>query len=147
MLSKDQVVCGFVDAVLSLNLKEFEGESREAMIMDLNEHTAEDEEGRSVVMAIAQHFFDMGVSSVKPCTTGLTEDGDFILDAANAGELAAHDDATNGILAAVEAILSGKDDGSGVANEPWESIRRGILSLVSVSRQINNAASQKHDSV
>jgi hypothetical protein len=30
----------------------------------------------------------------------------------------------------VQNILDGKDDGRGIANEPWESLRRKLLELV-----------------
>lgn len=61
--------------------------------------------------------------------TGLDPFMGFILEAANEGELAAHDDACLGMMGAIERLLDGKDDGSGVSSQPWEGIRRRLLAL------------------
>ncbi|MGL6289245.1 MAG: hypothetical protein ACRC2H_00995 [Silanimonas sp.] len=34
-----------------------------------------------------------------------------------------------GAVAAIQSILDGSDNGSGVANEPWESARRKLIAL------------------
>ncbi len=39
------------------------------------------------------------------------------------------DDAIAAICLKINQILDGKDDGRGVANEPWESVRRRLLNL------------------
>lgn len=64
-----------------------------------------------------------------PQLTGMTDQG-FVLDAANPGELAAYEDGCNGMMDALRRILDGEDDGTGVANEPWEGLRRRVLALV-----------------
>lgn len=61
--------------------------------------------------------------------TGLTPMG-WVIDAATEGELAAYDDGCNGMMASLKRILDGEDKGAGVANEPWESLRRRVIALV-----------------
>lgn len=56
------------------------------------------------------------------------------LEGMNADELAAYDYGCAGANAAILAILDGKDTGAGVANEPWESIRRRLLALVAAAK-------------
>lgn len=60
----------------------------------------------------------------------------FLLDGATKGELAAYDQGSGEALAAVLGVLNGQDDGSGVANEPWEGVRRRLLNLVSVAAEV-----------
>lgn len=54
----------------------------------------------------------------------------FFLDAANEAELAAYDHAVYGMIAAVNDILDGRDDGRGTSNEPWESLRRRLIAFI-----------------
>lgn len=61
--------------------------------------------------------------------TGLSEMG-WIIEGGTAGELAAYDQGCGEMMAALERILDGKDDGAGVANPPWEPLRRRVLALV-----------------
>ena len=62
--------------------------------------------------------------------TGVDPDMGFILEAANKGEIAAYDYGCEGMMAALQDVLDGKDDGAGVANEPWQSLRERVLQLV-----------------
>lgn len=63
----------------------------------------------------------------------------FLLDAATAGELAAYDQASMECLAAVTEILDGKKfSGAGVANEPWETVRRRLINLVAENQHARN---------
>ena len=52
------------------------------------------------------------------------------LEDMNPDELAAYDYGCAGANDAILSILDGKDTGAGVANEPWEGIRRRLLALV-----------------
>ncbi len=65
-------------------------------------------------------------------TTGVI-DGHWYLDAANAGELAAYDYACQESLNAVTYVLNGNDDGHGIANLPWEPVRRRLLKLIATA--------------
>lgn len=51
-------------------------------------------------------------------------------------ELDAYDYGCSSSLGAVNRILDGKDSGHGVANEPWESVRRKILALMANQKPI-----------
>lgn len=62
--------------------------------------------------------------------SGWTEESGLVLDFANRVELSCYDQGSAECMAAVQEILDGKDRGDGVANEPWESIRRRLISLV-----------------
>lgn len=63
----------------------------------------------------------------------------FLLDAATVGELAAYDQASMECLAAVTEILDGKKfSGAGVANEPWETVRRRLINLVAENQHARN---------
>jgi hypothetical protein len=61
--------------------------------------------------------------------TGLTPIG-WIMESATEGELAAYDSGCNEMMTGLARILDGKDDGAGVANQPWEGLRRRVLGLV-----------------
>lgn len=52
------------------------------------------------------------------------------IDDMTPGELHAYDMAVAEGMAAVLHVLDGKDEGDGVANEPWEPVRRRLLALV-----------------
>ena len=62
--------------------------------------------------------------------TGLDPEMGFILEGANAGELAAYDYAVLSHCAATLHILDGKDHGHGSNNEPWASVRKRLVELV-----------------
>lgn len=62
--------------------------------------------------------------------SGWTEESGLAIEAANRVELSCYDQGSAECMAAVQQILDGKDRGDGVANEPWESIRRRLISLV-----------------
>lgn len=78
--------------------------------------------------------------------TGLTPMG-FILDAANAGELAAYDYGSAEMQAALTRILDGKDTGAGVCREPWETLRRRVLALVQRDAQTGRAVQMAIDAL
>lgn len=52
-----------------------------------------------------------------------------VLDGMSKSEYEAYDYGCTSIMDAVTKILDGKDAGLGTANEPWESLRRRLLSL------------------
>lgn len=56
------------------------------------------------------------------------ETGDF-MDAARPSWWRGNDHGIRMICALANLILDGKDDGSGVAGEPWESTRRRLLAM------------------
>jgi hypothetical protein len=60
-------------------------------------------------------------------------------DAAHPAWWRGHDHTTQTFCQAVNDILDGKDDGHGVANEPWESVRRRLLATQSLQRRIEAA--------
>lgn len=66
--------------------------------------------------------------------SGLTDMG-WIMEGATEGELAAYDQGCAESMCAVERILSGKDTGEGVCNEPWQSLRMRLIALVRESRR------------
>lgn len=68
--------------------------------------------------------------ALAPAPSGLDPQMGFLLDGANAGELAAYDYGCAQSMDAVQRVLDGKDDGRGVANAPWEPLRRRLLALV-----------------
>lgn len=49
-------------------------------------------------------------------------------------ELDAYDYGVMGAVNAIDNILSGKDTGEGVSNEPWESRRRKLIALVNAPK-------------
>jgi hypothetical protein len=53
------------------------------------------------------------------------------LEGMNADELAAYDYGCAGMIDALTRILDGKDTGQGVANPPWEPLRRRVIALAS----------------
>ena len=61
--------------------------------------------------------------------TGLSAEMGFDLECANAGEFAAYEHGCAEMMSALRRILDGEDTGQGVANEPWESLRRRVLEL------------------
>lgn len=61
--------------------------------------------------------------------TGLTDQG-WMIEAASKGELAAYDEGCAQMMAALKNVLDGKDKGEGACNEPWESLRRRVVTLV-----------------
>jgi hypothetical protein len=67
--------------------------------------------------------------------TGYDEEMGFLIDAANKGELAAYEFGCQGMMAALERILTGKDTGAGVSNPPWEALRRQVIALVARANQ------------
>jgi len=60
---------------------------------------------------------------------GWTKEMGFILEGANADEIAAYDCGCTESLAAFTKILDGRDTGAGTSNEPWESVRRKALAM------------------
>jgi hypothetical protein len=52
-----------------------------------------------------------------------------LLEGMNGDELAAYDYGGRSMMAALRAILDGQDRGTGVANEPWQSLRARLLAL------------------
>lgn len=64
--------------------------------------------------------------------TGVVPELGFMIEIANAGELAAYDYAVSSHCVATLAILDGKvkEPGVGVCNEPWGSVRKRLLDLV-----------------
>ena len=40
-----------------------------------------------------------------------------------------HDQTVSSLCQQINKILDGQDDGRGVANEPWESVRRRLLKI------------------
>lgn len=70
--------------------------------------------------------------------TGLTDMG-WVIDAATKGELAAYDQGIAESIQAVTKILDGKDAGAGIANRPWEPLRRRLLALVAQSAPLQQA--------
>lgn len=69
-------------------------------------------------------------AEVPPTRSGWDPEVGFILEAANEGELAAYESAACGMMGALAEILDGKDDGAGVSNDPWETLRRRVLALM-----------------
>jgi hypothetical protein len=67
------------------------------------------------------------------------------MEAATKGELAAYDQGCGEMMDALRRILDGKDSGAGVANEPWESLRRRVLALVASSPAAGGAPQDKID--
>lgn len=74
--------------------------------------------------------------ALAPAPSGLDPQIGFLLDGANAGELAAYDYGCAQSMDAVQRVLDGKDDGRGVANAPWEPLRRRLLALVASRRAV-----------
>ncbi|MEJ8837795.1 hypothetical protein [Ramlibacter sp. AN1133] len=62
--------------------------------------------------------------------TGFDPEMGFVLDAANAGELAAYESGCAGMMEALQRILDGEDTGAGASTAPWEGLRRRVLKLV-----------------
>ena len=62
--------------------------------------------------------------------TGVVPELGWMIDLANAGELAAYDYAVHEHCRAVAHILDGKDQGHGSNNEPWASVRKRLVELV-----------------
>lgn len=62
------------------------------------------------------------------------------LEAATEGERAFYDLATAQAMQAVVAVLYGVDTGAGVASEPWESVRRSLLKLISQTKMQDDEA-------
>ena len=72
--------------------------------------------------------------------TGLDPEMGFILEGANAGELAAYEFGCDGMMASLKAILDGKDHGHGANHEPWGTLRRRVLALVAQAADQKDAA-------
>ena len=51
-------------------------------------------------------------------------------DAAHPAYWRGHDHAVATICLKITEILDGKDDGKGIASEPWEPVRRRLLALM-----------------
>ncbi len=68
---------------------------------------------------------------------GWTKEMGFILEGANADEIAAYDCGCTETIAAFTKILDGRDTGAGTSNEPWESVRRTALALRADAEPIN----------
>jgi hypothetical protein len=60
------------------------------------------------------------------------------LEGMTAGELQAYDYGCASAEAAVRNVLDGKDKGHGMANEPWQSLRKRLLGLVGLWRACGN---------
>lgn len=75
--------------------------------------------------------------------TGLTDMG-WVIDAATKGELAAYDQGIAESIQAVTKILDGKDAGAGIANRPWEPLRRRLLALVAQSAPLAQQAAREY---
>jgi hypothetical protein len=58
------------------------------------------------------------------------------LEGMNQRELDAYDYGSSSFMAAMIRVLDGKDDGHGIANEPWESVRRRVLALMANQKPI-----------
>lgn len=86
--------------------------------------------GTRTVFDELESIYQAATAPKHKLTTGYDPEVGFVLDFANAGELAAYDQASNECLAAVTDILDGKHRPGGVANEPWETVRRRLLNLV-----------------
>lgn len=75
--------------------------------------------------------------------TGLTDMG-WVIDAATKGELAAYDQGIAESIQAVTKILDGKDAGAGIANRPWEPLRRRLLALAAQSAPLAQQAAREY---
>lgn len=53
----------------------------------------------------------------------------FILDAANAGEMAAYDEGCKGMMCALEDVLNSMERGGGVSYQPWERLKGRVYDL------------------
>lgn len=66
--------------------------------------------------------------------TGFDPEMGFILESANAGELEAYDQACAEGMDALRRVLDGEDTGTGLSNDPWESLRRRVLDLMAAAK-------------
>ena len=51
-------------------------------------------------------------------------------DAAHPAWWRGHEHTVAAMCQKIHSLLDGKDDGSGVSNDPWESLRRRLLNLI-----------------
>jgi len=96
----------------------------------------------SVKRLVLPHICEGFGEGSEPCARGIpgctviheNETRWVCLEGMNADELAAYDYGCAGMNAALQRILDGKDDGSGMSNEPWETLRRRVLALVELAK-------------